>query len=52
MPLALIGLPRRRSMLSSIPSSTGPVGTNVFTSNFISKRAANRLSQTARFSTR
>src|SRR5436190_11568090 len=52
MPLALICLPRRRSMLSSIPSSSGPVGTNAATSNFSSRRAANRLSQTARFSTR
>src|SRR3954465_5186448 len=52
MPLALIRLPRRRSIVSSMPSSTGPLGAKAAIRRPSSRRAAVRPSQAARVSTR
>src|SRR5215208_6758187 len=52
MPLALMRLPRRRSIVSSMPSTTGPLGAKTAVSRPNSRRAAARGSQAARLSTR
>jgi len=44
--------PRRRSIVSSIPTTSGPVGANVVTSSPSRMRLTPRLDQTARLSTR
>ena len=45
-------MPRRRSMVSSIPTTSGPLSANVATNNPKRMRLAPRLDQTARLRTR
>src|SRR3954452_5645351 len=52
MPLALIRLPRRRSIVSSMPNTTGPVGAKASSSRPNSRREAARGLQATRLSTR
>ena len=52
MPLALIFGPFRRSIVSSMPTTTGPSGTNVATSRSSRTRAAASALQRAALSTR
>ena len=52
MPFAAIRFPRRRSTVSSIPTTTGPAGANARTNSPSRMRLAARGDQTARLSTR
>lgn len=52
MPRALILAPRRRSMVSSMPTATGPFGTKAATSSPSRQRAAARPDQRLRLSAR
>src|SRR4051812_49663227 len=51
MPRAEIFGPQRRSIVSSIPTTTGPSGTNTATSQCSRARASDRPDQRARLST-
>src|SRR5215213_1225004 len=52
MPLALIRLPRRRSIVSSMPSTTGPVGAKASSSRPSRMREPARGLQITRWSNR